>query len=175
MKGSQMQVKILKEAGNSEALLGIGLSYNVEGTQSRADKLAPKDGGHNKFLESVVLWIDITAPRYWWCQFDTYRVGVSKQSESTMHTLGKKEFEQSDFESPIPGILLNILNTAPQAELKTILPESFLQRRIVCLNYKVLRHIFRQRLTHKLPQWQEFIWKIYDNCNHPNYLKDILL
>ncbi|MCK9240314.1 hypothetical protein [Desulfocurvus sp.] len=52
-----------------------------------AEKLAPLDKGHNKVLESMCVWLDVRMPRYWWQEFDTYRVGVTKQSESTMHIL----------------------------------------------------------------------------------------
>lgn len=53
-----------------------------------AGRLFEKDGGHNKFLESVILWLDVNAPLYWWTEADTYRLST-KQSESTMHTLEK--------------------------------------------------------------------------------------
>ena len=170
-----MKVKILNEAGLDEALLGMSLSYEsaIDKMYSRAITLSPKDLGHNKFLESIILWLDITAPRYWWSQADTYRVGVTKQSSSTMHTLSKKEFSQTDFEHPIPQSIINILNTAPKDKLKNILPEGFLQRRIVCLNYKALRTIIKQRLNHKLPEWTIFIDAIFTQCQNPEFLKDL--
>ena len=168
-----MEIKILREAGLEEALIGIGLSYDVPGVVSRAVKLSHLDGGHNKFLESIVLWLDITAPRYFWQQFDTYRTGVTKQSQSTMHTLSSKEFTQTDFEHPIPQNLLNILNTLPKERLKNILPEGFLQRRIVCMNYKSLRTIISQRITHKLPEWKIFIYSTTNQCQHPEFLEDL--
>ena len=157
-----MKVTIIKEAGYEEALLGLSLSYNKDPKNMRsvAMKLSSRDGGHNKFLESIVLWLDITAPRYWWQQFDTYRVGVTKQSESTMHTVLKRKLTQEDFEGPILTDTLEALNQLIAdkdfGRLKNELPEGFLQRRIVCLNYKVIRHIIRQRRTHRLPEWQMF-------------------
>ena len=171
-----MEVKILREAGIDEALLGMSLSYesNIDKMYPRAVLLSSQDHGHNKFLESIVLWLDIIAPRFWWSQADTYRAGVTKQSSSTMHTLSKKEFSQKDFEHPIPQNILNILNTIPKERLKNILPEGFLQRRIVCLNYKVLRTIIKQRLTHKLPEWQTFITAILTQCQNPEFLKDLI-
>ena len=64
-----MEVKILKECGYEEAIYGLSLSYNVTDLKKMrkvADNLAHKEGGHNKFLESIILWIEIDAPRYWW-------------------------------------------------------------------------------------------------------------
>ena len=107
----QMDVDVIGEAGYYEAMFGMGLSFgltsgmsfkefsessSIEDQEKRKrmsrvlEANAPKDGGHNKFLESIQLWLDISAPRYWWSEFDTYRVGTSKQSASTMHTLVKQ-------------------------------------------------------------------------------------
>jgi len=82
-----MRIQVLEESGLSHALLGLSLNKNqpLDNMLTLSDKLASKDGGHNKFLESIAVWLDITAPRYWWSQLDTYRAGVTKQSESTMH------------------------------------------------------------------------------------------
>lgn len=98
----RMDVEVIGEYGHDQALLGLGLSFGLTSGMSYNDlmkdymfgknekiiriiktahKLAGKDGGHNKFLESIQLWLDINAPRYWWSEFDTYRVGTSKQSE----------------------------------------------------------------------------------------------
>jgi len=172
-----MKVKILKECGYEEALFGLSLSYNVNDMQKieqRAIKLAQMGGGHNKFLESIILWIDIDAPRYWWSQFDTYRIGVTKQSQSTMHTILKRELTIKDFEDTIYGNILDILNRYIKIKdfemVKAHLPESFLQRRIICTNYKTVRCIISQRHGHKLKQWQNFINSIYEQINYPNFL-----
>ena len=89
-----MKVDIIEEAGHEWALYGMALSYkdrklNPEDwwtsqrakAEKRAVILAGKDGGHNKFLESICVWLDIEAPRAWWSEMDTYRVGTTKQSE----------------------------------------------------------------------------------------------
>ena len=159
-----MEIKILGEYGYDWALRGIALSYKLNKTRYElyqiADKLAHKDGGHNKFLESIQVYIEINAPLYWWKQFDTYRIGVTKQSESTMHTIMKRRLSQHDFEDPIFKQTLSDLNSAiDYKQFVTVvnnLPDGFLQRRIVCTNYKVLRHIISQRQTHKLYQWGIF-------------------
>lgn len=157
-----MDIKILREEGYQEAMLGLSLNKNqpIERMPSVADKLAHKDGGHNKFLESIQVWIDITAPRYWWSQFDTYRVGVTKQSESTMHTGLNRPLEAIDFEGGIDCSRLRELNFYIEQKefdkFKKMLPESFLQRRVVNTNYKALRNIYKQRKNHRLNEWKEF-------------------
>lgn len=165
-----MKAKLLREAGYEEAMLGISLSWasNVDRAVLIAPNLAHKQGGHNKFLESIMIWVDVTAPRYWWQEFDTYRVGVTKQSESTMHTLTKRKLTTEDFEGGISRPMLQEINNTiaiyGKAEdkapffmlLKQILPEGFLQRRIVCMSYKTLQNMYSQRKNHKLPEWKTF-------------------
>lgn len=175
-----MKVKILREAGCEQALFGMSLSYDKPyffPTQYKvALKLAGKDGGHNKFLESMQVWIDITAPRYWWQQFDTYRVGTTKQSESTMHTILQRELTEADFEDILPDILEIINYYIRNKDFDTVkknLPESFLQRRIVCTNYKVLRNMILQRKTHKLKEWQIFINDILCQVQYTDFLPKI--
>ena len=173
-----MKIVLLQEKGFSPAMLGLSLSYKT-GTRNMpevAKKLVFKGSGHNKFLESIILWLDITAPRYWWQQFDTYRVGVTKQSESTMHTMTKRSLRQEDFEHPIPEETLGYLNKLIAEEdwqgVKWLLPESFLQRRIVCTNYMTLQRMVEQRSTHKLEEWQSFIGAVLDQVQYPEFLKD---
>lgn len=192
-----MNVLILQEAGYISSLFGLGLSYGLTNDltyeqflendcddmfnklEKAASKLYNKDGGHNKFLESIQVWLDITAPRYWWSECDTYRAGVTKQSASTMHTILKKPFEQSMFEYPIPFTILIELERLRLDKkfviLKNVLPEGFLQRRIICLNYKVLRNMLAQRKDHKLIEWKYFCQYIYKNVEHPEFFDDIML
>lgn len=170
-----------------EALFGIGLSYGLTSNmqcdaafrkspvykqlEKVSRKLCHMQGGHNKFLETITLTLDVAAPRYWWQEFDTYRVGLSKQSESTMHTIMSRELEPSDFERGIRADILNALNFtrsiyAAEADeeekqklfldLKNDLPEGFLQRRIVVLNLKTLQNMYSQRKNHRLPEWHKF-------------------
>jgi hypothetical protein len=116
----------------------------------------------------------LTKSRFWNTELDTYRVGITKQSESTMHTLLKRPLAQKDFERPIPETALHLLNGLIAEkrfnEVKTLLPEGFLQRRIVCANYKTLRHIVGQRHDHRLPEWQAFIQEVLAQVEHPAYL-----
>ena len=190
-----MKVELLETSGKFTALLGIGLSYGITSNLAFSDflhgesdkfykclktanTLAHKQGGHNKFLESINIALDITAPRYWWSEFDTYRVGVTKQSESTIHTLTKRELTKYDFEYGLPYSFLHDLNEGidrykcaeHQEEkehhfrtLKALLPESFLQRRIVSLNAKTLQNIIAQRINHRLPEWKLFCTTLHNS------------
>lgn len=180
-----MKVIILEEAGLNHALCGISLSYRndelcLSGRIGRMRELAPilaqKEKGHNKFLRQIKLWLEIDAPRYWWAQMDTYQIGVTKQSESTMHTITKRLLTQKDFEYPIIPDILNALNKFIEARdwqtVKNNLPEGFLQRRIVDLNYEVLRTIIKQRHDHKLPEWKIFVDTIYKRVNNPEFLPE---
>ena len=185
-----MQVKILEEHGYENALRGMAYSFKdraedpdtwwqtkKDRAEERAPKLAPKDGGHNKFLESIVVWIDLEASRAFWSEFDTYRVGTTKQSESTMHTLSKRAPEPEDFEEGTDMQLVACFRRVWNESkgdinvLKMNLPEGFLQRRIVCTNYKALRNIIAQREGHRLKWWGVFIEEIRNQIQHPELLK----
>ena len=185
-----MKVDIIEEAGHEWALYGMALSYkdrklNPEDwwpsqrakAEKRAVILAGKDGGHNKFLESICVWLDIEAPRAWWSEMDTYRVGTTKQSESTMHTLSKRPPERDDFEEgtddyQIQGFIVLWEQVKSDIHrLKMNLPEGFLQRRVICTNSKVLRNLIWQRDGHRLKLWQTFIDEVLVQAEHPEYLK----
>lgn len=169
-----MKVKVLREAGVEEALLGLSLSYNSEPSIRVANNLAHKQGGHNKFLESVQVWLDVTAPLYFWKQLDTYRVGTSKQSESTMHTLMRKELTQDNFEGGIHEGFLESLNYWIEVDafdtVNKHLPSSFLQRRIISTNYKVLQSIYNQRRGHKLKEWNYFREELIEQLEKPEWI-----
>ncbi|MCD4738073.1 MAG: hypothetical protein K8R89_02285 [Anaerolineae bacterium] len=173
-----MNVEVLHEAGYEQALVGLSLNHKqpVEKMPQVAERLYQKNGGHNKFLESMVVWIDITAARYWWQQFDTYRIGVTKQSESTMHTILKRSLTQDDFESGIDPATLARLNDLIAArkfmQVKRELPESFLQRRVVCTNYKTIRRMIEQRHTHRLREWQVFCVAMREQLAYACFLVD---
>lgn len=178
-----MRQKLLRCSGYEEALLGAMLSFgktsfdnfnaSKEDIDRIADNLAGKDGGHNKFLEQIQYWLLIQAPLFWWKQFDTYRVGVSKSSESTMHKSWKKGIHQSDFDGPVFLETIRKLNEtiedydkamkdgnplASMLELSIIsnMPDGYLQTRMVNVNAKCLRNIYAQRKCHKLSLWREF-------------------
>ena len=173
-------VTVKAEAGYWQAMEGLALSYGreVRDMPSVALKLYDKDGGHNKFLESMQVWLLVHFPRHIWQQFDTYRVGVTKQSESTMHTITKRPLTQDDFDDPIMASYLTHLNELVKrgavARLKNELPEGFLQSRMVNTNYKALRHIMRQRHNHKMPHWRQFCLECIAQLEYKEFFGDIL-
>jgi hypothetical protein len=174
-----MNVTILREAGYAEAALGLALSFEREADDMPRvmRRLYNKDGGHNKFLESMIVWLDVTAPRHFWQQFDTYRAGMTKQSCSTMHTATKRQLTQDDFDRTIPRATLEQLNYLIACKdlmaLKNELPEGYLQRRLVCTNYKTLRAILWQRRTHRNPAWGVFCAAVLEQVEHKEFFEDL--
>lgn len=184
-----MQVNVIKEEGHDLALRGMSYSFKDralevdewwEGQRQKAMKraplLAPKDGGHNSFLEGINLWIDIEACRAWWSEMDRYRVGKTQFSESTMHCLAKRGPVPEDFEEGTHWRVIDAFTDvwlSAKGDINTLkmnLPEGFLQRRMVVLNYKCLRNIIEQREGHRLKWWGVFIEAIRAQVQHPEYL-----
>lgn len=137
---------------------------------------------HSKFMRMINVTCDITAPLYWWKEFDTYKVGTVRNSCSTMHKIHSKEFELDDFSHEhlsksddkicaecgvdLLICLIESLNEFRKAYLETndkmywwqmiqLLPSSYNQRATVQLNYAVLRNIYYSRKNHKLDEWRE--------------------
>lgn len=188
-----MEVVIRKEDGLDLALMGMAYSFKDrslspldwweaqrERAHSRARLLAPLGKGHNKFLRQIMLWVDIEAARCWWSEFDTYKVGTVAQSESTMHTLQKRAPTHLDFERGTPARVIDafILEwpeiKSDVTRLKQALPEGYLQRRLVTMNYETVRQILIQRKKHRLEFWDEFITKLVQQLEHPEYVSDLL-
>ena len=134
---------------------------------------------HSKFMRMINVTMDVTAPLYWWKEYDTYKVGTVANSCSTMHTIHKKEFEIADFShehlvGSAEGALMividtlnmyrNLFLTTSNSEEKKeywwqliqLLPTSFNQKRTIQLNYQVLRNIYHARKNHKLDEWRYF-------------------
>lgn len=136
---------------------------------------------HRKFMRMITVYVDITAPLYWWKEFDTYKVGTVANSCSTMHKIADKKFRFSDFSHEHIGNVPNkdvsyyraldytimVLNDARQKYLEThdkaywwqmiqLLPSSYNQKRTVMLNYEVLANIYKSRNNHKLDEWRDF-------------------
>ena len=148
-------------------------------------RLARAGTDHRKFMRMIVVYVDVTAPLYWWKEFDTYKVGTVANSESTMHTIMKEAFEIDDFShdhldeegySILSLIVYRIncwrneyiITKDPEVKKRIwykiiqILPSSFNQRRTVQLNYEVLANIYRARKNHKLYEWRKFCRWIED-------------
>ena len=128
---------------------------------------------HRKWNRMVTVTMDITAPLYWWKEYDTYKVGTVANSCSTMHKIQAKKFEMSDFSvehlrsSKVMHEVIDELNFYRDKfnkdkkkedwwEMIQLLPTSYNQKRTVHLNYEVLGTIYHQRRHHKLDEWVEF-------------------
>ena len=140
---------------------------------------------HRKFMRMITVYLDITAPLYWWKEFDTYKVGTVANSCSTMHKIAAKEFELSDFSiehlvcvgdfkyivdilncwrsryiqcDDDPTILERLDMTKKEIwwQMIQLLPSSYNQLRTVMLNYEVLANIYKSRRNHKLDEWHTF-------------------
>lgn len=133
---------------------------------------------HRKFMRMITVYLDITAPLYWWKEFDTYKVGTVANSCSTMHKIHAKEFTLEDFscehltvESITFGLepVIDILNKNRELYIQwenageekknlwwqmiQLLPTSYNQKRTVMLNYEVLANIYKSRRHHRLDEW----------------------
>ena len=150
-------------------------SYQIgENDLNLAVKLIKAGSEHRKFLRQILVSVDITAPRYWWTEFDTYKVGTVSNSCSTMHKIHSKEFGTDDFsyENMSKGgleslsVTIDVLNTARRFYLRTkdkkywydmikLLPQSYNQKRTVTMNYENLLGMCSkgQRRFHKLDDW----------------------
>ena len=175
-----MIVKVLQECGFDHAMLGLSLSYRapVENMLPVAQRLAHRGGGENKFLESMIMWLDVQAPRYFWQEADTYRLST-KQSESTVHMIMKRELTVQDFQDGLDAMVLEKINEFIRAKdfraVKRHLPESFLQRRVWCMSYKTLQNIWYQRCNHRLPEWHLFLGGVLIQIKHPEFIsKDLI-
>lgn len=134
---------------------------------------------HRKFIRMITVYADITAPLYWWKEFDTYKVGTVANSCSTMHKIADKEFTLDDFSCEhlnketrcLFEQIINYMNISRDCynsaikdkdtewakdywwQMIQLLPSSYNQRRTVMLNYEVLANMYRSRKNHKLDEW----------------------
>ncbi len=161
-----------------------------ENDLSLAVRLARAGSDHRKYLRQVMVSMDITAPLYWWKEFDTYKVGTVANSCSTMHKIHAKAFSREDFacDRLTPDALdaldalIAYLEGERQAYVETkdlshwhnmiqLLPSSYLQMRTVTLNYEVLIHMYAARKNHKLQEWHDFC----DAVRTLPYAKELIL
>ena len=138
-------------------------------------RLRNADTDHRKFMRMIAVYIDVTAPLYWWKEFDTYKVGTVANSCSTMHKIHEKEFTLEDFscehltpwnETVLANLIVE-LNANRDRYLQTkekedwwqmiqLLPSSYNQKRTVMFNYEVLANMYKSRKDHKLDEWRNF-------------------
>ncbi|MBO1680508.1 hypothetical protein [Bittarella massiliensis (ex Durand et al. 2017)] len=159
--------------GRSDSCYGEDGSYQLgENDLSLALRLCRSGSDHRKFIRQIFVSVDITAPLYWWKEFDTYKVGTVANSTSTMHKIHAKPFSRKDFScdrmdertlSCLDGVIA-LLEQLRQDYLagkdKTcwysmiqLLPESYNQLRTVTLNYENLVGMYFARRSHKLDEW----------------------
>lgn len=144
-------------------------------------KLAKAGTDHRKFMRMMPVYVRITAPLYWWKEFDTYKVGTVANSCSTMHKIHAEEFTLADFsiehlDDDRSGAVSNAewleylihhLNRDRRRFIETkdkkywwqmiqLLPSSYNQTRNIMLNYEVLANIYHSRKNHKLDEWRDF-------------------
>lgn len=131
---------------------------------------------HRKFMRMMPVYVRITAPLYWWKEFDTYKVGTVSNSCSTMHKIQAKEFRLEDFSCEHLSVVsldylrnniehLNFIrnvynddksNKGAWWQMIQLLPSSYNQTRNVMMNYEVLANIYKSRKDHKLDEWRNF-------------------
>lgn len=138
-------------------------------------KLAKAGSSHSKYRRMIVVYTDITAPLYWWKEFDTYKVGTVANSCSTMHKIHARELTLDDFSHEKLMLCcleelqrtIEVINDAREEFLKSknklywwqmiqLLPSSYNQKRTVMLNYEVLANMYKDRKNHKLDEWRNF-------------------
>jgi hypothetical protein len=172
----------------SDTTYGLGEDYlaDMEIGQNDYNLMASLIRGgqpHRKFLRQIFVSVDITAPLYWWKEFDTYKVGTTANSCSTMHKIHAKEFTIEDFstEHLLPNALKFIAKTVdelnywrdvylkaksmdnPEPTAKDIwwqmiqlLPSSYNQKRTITMTYENLLNMYEYRRGHKLDEWRQF-------------------
>lgn len=146
-----------------------------ENDLSLAKRLCKAGTDHRKFVRMIFVSVDVTAPMYWWKEYDTYKVGTVANSTSTMHKITSKPFELSDFSTDhmnqqgidainevikvLEDLRLKYLETKDKAIWYTIiqlLPSSYNQMRTCTLNYENLVSIYYARKNHKLQEWHTY-------------------
>lgn len=138
-------------------------------------RLITAGSDHRKFMRMIMVWVDITAPFYWWKEADTYKVGTVANSCSTMHKIHSRDITMDDFSidhleehnrNMLTQIIRN-LNLARKAfteskdkkhwwQMIQLLPTSYNQKRTIMLSYEVLRNMYHARKNHKLDEWHTF-------------------
>lgn len=160
-----------------ETIVGHEVEYRVVGRNDLTlmKELVEAGSDHAKFMRMINVTMDVTAPLYWWKEWDTYKIGTVANSCSTMHKIADKEFTLDDFshEHLMQGGLECIKNLCKDLnmcreqylakhdkewwwQMIQLLPSSYNQKRTVMMNYAVLRNMYHARRNHKLDEWRDF-------------------
>lgn len=146
-----------------------------ENDLSLAKRLCKAGSDHRKFIRQILVCVDITAPMYWWKEFDTYKVGTVANSTSTMHKIHSKPFDLDDFShdhlsEDAKGALLDFIgfmekkrvsfvenkNKDDWYDIIQLLPSSYNQTRTITMNYENLHNMYFARKSHKLEEWHKY-------------------
>ena len=138
-------------------------------------KLCKAGTDHRKFMRMIIVYVDVTAPLYWWKEYDTYKVGTVANSCSTMHKIHSRKLTLHDFsteylEPDAKDVLMCVIDTLNALreyycdfknkgdwyQMIQLLPSSYNQKRTLMLNYEVLANIYKSRKNHKLDEWRTF-------------------
>lgn len=185
---SDSKLKLVDETIMSEIHLG-------EADLNLMQRLSKAGSEHRKYLRMLPVWCNITAPLYWWKEFDTYKISTVSNSCSTMHKIAEKEFTLADFSiehlnddrsaelSNVEWLehLIHHLNRDRLRFIETkdkqywwqliqLLPSSYNQKRSIFMNGEVLLNIYNQRWGHKLDEWREFCFFIED-CPYWDFIE----
>jgi hypothetical protein len=185
---SDSKLKLVDELIISEIHLG-------EADLNLMQRLSKAGSEHRKYLRMLPVWCNITAPLYWWKEFDTYKIGTVSNSCSTMHKIAEKEFTLADFSiehlnddrsaelSNVEWLehLIHHLNRDRLRFIETkdkqywwqmiqLLPSSYNQKRSIFMNGEVLLNIYNQRWGHKLDEWREVCFFIED-CPYWDFIE----
>lgn len=178
------------DRSDSEVTPRLGVVNLGKNDYELMTKLAKAGSVHGKFLRMITVTMDITAPLYWWKEFDTYKVGTVANSCSTMHKLHSRPLTREDFScehlnkgsAAILDRVIERINLYARKyrdtkdkeewyQLIQLLPSSYNQRRTVQLNYEVLRGIYHYRKDHKLDEWRQFCAKVVGILPYPELFK----
>lgn len=160
----------------SDSYHGCNTSRIGENDLDLMRRLYKAGSEHRKYLRQIMISMDITAPLYWWKEMDTYKVGTTANSCSTMHKIAAKEFELDDFSHEhltensklTMQITIDMMNVYRDKYLKDkekedwwqmiqLLPSSYNQKRTITMNYENVMNMINQRENHKLDEWQDFV------------------
>lgn len=176
-----LEVTIKSEHGYWEAMYGISLNklQDPNNMPRVAEKLAhAKAGSHRKFLRQIQVWLLIKAPMYWWAEFDTYKIGVTRNSSSTMHRPTEHSLRlcmsplllpsvYAEYEKVLTLYGEGIINIE---QLKANMPAGVLLTSLVTLNYEALRTMVLDRSLHRLQSWRFFCQQVLGEVQHPELL-----
>lgn len=168
IRGMRNPLNSWDKSDSTDSILGVE-------DEKLMKSLISAGSSHRKFLRQIFISVDITAPLYWWKEFDTYKVATVSNSCSTMHTIHKKEFGLEDFSTDnmteesleLFDMVINVLNFNRELYLQQqdkkywwqmiqLLPGSYNQKRTVTMDYETLHNIYHTRKNHKLDEWRNF-------------------